>query len=506
MRRFGTLLVLAGATLVALGQTNTPLKTRTLSLQDCVQLALQHNLDLQIDRYNPRVALYTLAADYGPYDPSLFLQGQHDHNEAGSRLLSGGFSIPGAKSDDDSFQGNIGGLLPWGMNYSIQGNANDTTGHSFGVSTNGSVLANPFRNSAGSVSATLTQPLLKNLWIDSTRLNIRVAKNRLKYSEQTLRLQIMQTVTALEQAYYDLIYDRENVIVQQKAVELAQQLVAENKKRVEVGALAPLDEKQAEAQAATSQAALIAAKSTLSVQEHVVKQLITDKYSEWADVILEPTGTLTAPRSFFNLQDSWSKGLAQRVELQQAKLDLERAGIQLKFLRNQLYPELDVFGTYGYNGSGAVFSGALYDIQQMGRPFYTFGGRVTIPLSNVAARNNYRSGKITLEQVVLSVKRMERDIMVQIDNDIKQAQSGFEQVAATRAAREYAAEALDAEQKKLESGKSTTYTVLQIQRDLTAARGNEIQALDTYNKYLSQLSLDEGSTLQRLAIDLEVRK
>jgi outer membrane protein TolC len=101
---------------------------------------------------------------------------------------------------------------------------------------------------------------------------------------------------------------------------------------------------------------------------------------------------------------------------------------------------------------------------------------------------------------------MERDIMVQIDNDIKQAQSGFEQVAATRAAREYAAEALDAEQKKLESGKSTTYTVLQIQRDLTAARGNEIQALDTYNKYLSQLSLDEGSTLQRLAIDLEVRK
>ena len=78
-------------------------------------------------------------------------------------------------------------------------------------------------------------------------------------------------------------------------------------------------------------------------------------------------------------------------------------------------------------------------------------------------------------------------------------------MAATRAAREYEATALDAEQKKLESGKSTTYTVLQMQRDLTTARGNEIQALDTYNKSLSQLSLDEGSTFQRLGIDLQVK-
>jgi outer membrane protein TolC len=107
--------------------------------------------------------------------------------------------------------------------------------------------------------------------------------------------------------------------------------------------------------------------------------------------------------------------------------------------------------------------------------------------------------------LLLTLKKLEQSIMVQIDNDIKQAESSFQQVAATRTAREYAAAALDAEQKKLESGKSTTYTVLQMQRDLTTARGNEIQALDGYNKALSQLSLDEGSTLQRLNISLEVK-
>jgi HAE1 family hydrophobic/amphiphilic exporter-1 len=505
MRLFMMSLVLVGSSLGPLAQTNAPTPVRVLSMQDCIQLALQHNLDLQIDRYNPVFSLYALRGDFGAYDPTLFISGQYQHNEAGSQLLGGGFSIPGSKSDDDSFSGSLTGQTPWGMTYGLQGNTSDTTGQSFSVNTNGAPIANPFGSSVSSASINVVQPLLKNLWIDSARLNIRVAKNRLQYSELALKLQIMQTVAALEQSYYDLIYDRENVVVQQKAVQLAEQLVVENKKRVEVGALAPLDEQQAEAQAASSQATLIAAKSTLAIQEHLVKQLILDKYSEWADTQLQPSETLTAPRQFFSLQDSWSKGLAQRPELLQAKLDLERAGIQLKFAYNQLYPELDVFATFGYNGSGGVFSESLGDLQTLNRPFYVAGGRITIPLPNTAARNSYKSSKASRQQAVLSVKKMERDIMVQIDNDIKQAQSSYQQVAATKAAREYAAAALDAEQKKLESGKSTTYTVLQMQRDLTTARGNEILALDNYNKALSQLSFDEGSTLQRLSINVEVK-
>ena len=110
-----------------------------------------------------------------------------------------------------------------------------------------------------------------------------------------------------------------------------------------------------------------------------------------------------------------------------------------------------------------------------------------------------------MEQLVLNLKKIEQTIMITIDNDITQAKASYQQVAATRAAREYAAEALAAEQKKLENGKSTTYTVLQMQRDLTTARGNEIQALANYNKLLAQLSLDEGTTLQRLGINVEVK-
>jgi outer membrane protein TolC len=475
--------------------TNAP-GVRQITLQDCLQMALKNNLDLQINRYNPAIALYALNAAYAGYDPSLFLSGQHDHTETGTRYTPYGVVL-GSKTDDNSYSGSLGGLLPFGTTYTLQGNAIGTTG-SFG-GTNG------FNSGSAATSIQLDQPLLKNFWIDSTRLNIRVAKNRLKYTELGLKQQIMVTATAVEQAYDDLIYNRENVVVQQKAVELADRLVLENRKRLEVGTLAPLDLQSAESQAASSRAALIAAKSQLDTQERALKALITDQFSQWQATMLVPAGSLTAPKQALDVQDSWSKGLTMRPDYLQAKLDVERAGIQLKYDRNQLFPQLDAFGTYGLNGTGNNINSSLDSISERNQPFYTVGGKISIPLSNIAARNAYKSTKATLQQVVLTLKKLEQVIMVTIDNDIGTIQANYDQVQATRAAREYAEAALAAEQLKLENGKSTTYTVLQMQRDLTTARGNEIQALDVYNKSLTQLSLDEGSTLDRLGIDLEVK-
>ncbi|HWW02813.1 MAG TPA: TolC family protein [Candidatus Acidoferrum sp.] len=494
MRLFRILSALVGASTLTLAQTNPPVEVRQLSLQDCIELALKRNLDLQIGRYGPKISLFNLNAAYGAFDPSLNLSGQHQHSESGDQLLAGGFVIPGSKTDANSFSSSVAGTSPIGTTYTVQGNASDTYGNSG---------ANQFENSVGSASFHLTQPLLKNFWIDNNRLTIRVAKNRLKYSGLVLKLQVMQTITKLEQAYYDLIYDQENVIVQKKAVELAERLVAENKKRLEVGALAPLDLQSAEAQAASTRAQVILAQSQLGTQERVVKQLITDQFREWADVPLEPTGKLKATPPVVNRQDSWGKGLTERPELLQARLDVEKQGIQLKYDKNQLYPELDGFFTYGYNGTGREFSDALNDVQQADKRFYTYGGQITIPLANIRARNSYRADRASMEQLVLTLKQLEQNIMIAIDNDIGTILANFDQVQATRTAREYEESALEAEQKKLESGKSTTYTVLQVQRDLTTARGNEIQALDNYLKSLSQLSIDEGSTLNRLDINFE---
>lgn len=481
--------------------TNAPAAVRQLSLQDCIELALKHNLDLQIDRYDPAVSLYALKGAYSPYDPLASFSGQHEHDvdvfkKVGTNSL--GTNLFGRPiADINTFDSELTGTLPWGMTYDIKGNAAETDTHTpfFGSSP----------STAGSVSGEANQPLLKNLWIDSTRLAIRVDRNKLKQSQLGLKLNIMQTITTLEQAYYDLIFDRENVVVQEKAAEQTDELVAENKKKLELGSMAPLDLASAEAQAAQNRAAIIKALSDLGTQERTVKKLITDNFSEWADVELQPTGALVAKKMLFNRQESWTKALEQRPEYLQAKIDAENAGIQLKFDWNQLFPELDVFGTYGYNGSGGAFSGEFFDIQQMNRPFYIVGGKITMPLANIGPRNAYKSDKVALQQVVLKIKRWERDIMIAVDNDIGTLKADYDSVQATHAQRLYEEQALEAEQKKLDNGASTTYNVILVQRDLTSARGSEIQALDTYNKDLAQLSLDEGSTLERLNIDLNVR-
>jgi len=177
----------------------------------------------------------------------------------------------------------------------------------------------------------------------------------------------------------------------------------------------------------------------------------------------------------------------------------------VKFRKNQVLPQMDLVGNYGLNASSTSVSDALGQFAGMNNPFWSVGGQVTIPLGNISARNSYRASKATKDQLQLQYKQVEQNILILIENAIANAKTSFQRVDATREARIYAEAALDAEQKKLESGKSTSFEVLRLQRDLTTARSNEIRALADYNIALAQIALQEGSTLERRHVNLQVR-
>jgi outer membrane protein TolC len=510
MKRFALILACASFASLLTAKENEAAK-RSLSLKEAIELAVANNLTLQIERYNPQIALYNVNQAYAGYEPAFNVRGEHSYNENVQRLLEGNFPIPGSETKANTLNMGIGGdgggaaRTPWGMTYSLGASVRDTSGTSFGRDTNNLVIGAPFESSVGSVGLDITQPLLRNMWIDSTRLRITVSKNRLKYSEYGLKLRLIDIITRTEQAYYTLVAARENIVTQEKALELANQLVQENRKRVQVGALAPLDEKQAEAQAAASRAALLASQNALAIAEDLFKNLITDNYPEWASVEILPSDALQAERQFFSRQDSWTRGLTERPDLVQAKLDVERAGVDLKYARNQLWPQLDVFGSFGYNGGGVEFSSTVNSLKEANTPFYSVGGQLSIPLGNRSARNAYRSVQADREQLILGVKQLEQQVMIEIDDGIKQAQTDFERVQATREAVDFADAALQAEQKKLESGKSTSFEVLRLQRDLTTTRRDATQALADYNKSLAQLNRFQASTLARHGINLEIK-
>ena len=393
--------------------------------------------------------------------------------------------------------------MPYGLNYTLSGNIGETYGSTV-IGTN----ANPFDNTRGQVGITLTQPLLRNFWIDATRLNIAIAKIDLKSTEQQLRATILDTVNAVEQAYYNLIAARENVRVQQEALHLAEELLAADRKRVLVGMLAPLSETQDEAQVASVRAALIAAIQVADVNQNTLKLLIGDDFRALNEVDIQPVESLAAPVQSFDLQESWRRALTERPDIAQAKLTLEQNGVQLKYSRNQLFPQLDLVGSYGHSAGGAFtreFNQGFEQFREGNQPSYSYGAQLSIRLSNKAARDRYKQGKLAVEQTLLSVKKLEQTIMVLVADDITLARANYRRVESTREASKYALAALEAEQKKLENGKSTSYTVLQMQRDLTTARGDEISALATYNRTLSQLAHDEAATFERRGINLQIK-
>jgi outer membrane protein len=497
MKKVIAIIMLAGVLPALQAQTNPP--ARLLSLQDCITEALQHNFDVQVARLSPEISGYAVWAAYGGYDPIFNASGQHNYNVSPGSLNQNQIPYPSSEVNVDSFNTGLGGSLPWGFTYNLSGQIAQNNVLYPGL--NGASA----ETSGGQIQLAMTQPLLKNFWIDNTRLQIKATRNNLKYSEQGLRAQLITSVTAIENAYYELIYARENLTVQQEALALAQTQLEQDQQRMQIGTLAQLSVEQDQSQVAQSQASVISAEFTLVSDENTLKSLITDDYKRWHDVKVVPTESLEATKQNYDLQGSWNQGMTLRPDLLQAQITLEQQGIQLKFDRNQVFPELDLTGSFGYNGAGMVYNDVFAQYQNQDNPFYSYGAEMKIPLANTAARNTLKSDKVTERQDLLKLKQIEQNVLVEIDNAVKQAESNFESVDATRQARIYAEAALDAEQKTYAVGKATTFEVLTYQNNLTTARGQEIRALANYEEALANLAQQEGSTLQRRAIDLVVQ-
>lgn len=499
-------LILAAFTLTANSQQR--ITNRSLSLEECTRIALEHNLGIQISRLDPQLAQFTLSGSYADYDPRLSFGARHTYNLAPGGFDENGRPFQGTENEADSINSALTGLLPWGLNYNLGMNANDSSFTQSLFDTNGVFIgrSNPIETTTANAGIfTMSQPLLKNFWIDGTRLQIFLDKKQLKITELGLQDKVITAVTQVEEAYYNLIFQDENIKVQQKALELAERLVAENRRRVEVGALAPLDEKQAESQAAASRADLLDAQANRETAERVLKALLSDDYNEWMDVHIQPSEALLAIPQTLNLQDSWRKGLTQRPDLLQARITVEQQTRTVSYRKNQLYPQLDLVGSFGYSASDIEFSGALGQISSRGNPNYSYGVAVTLPLANTGARNSYKSAKVTKEQLQLQLRQVEQGALISIENSMANARISYERVSVTHQATLYADDALKAEQTKLEKGKSTSFVVLQLQSNLTAARSAEIRALADYNIALARLAQNEGSTLERRNIDLSVK-
>jgi len=474
---------------------------RSLSLRDCLELALRNNLDVQVETLVADLAGYNLRAAYGPYVPVFAFQARHDFVSQPGDFDPQKFNPDYPyELNTDTLGPSLVGQLPMGFSYDLSAfTREDNARTDFNGGDDAANFPGGIRrtnNYYSDAHVDLRQHLLKDFWIDSNRQALLVRRKELGMSQQALRFQVMKTALAVELAYYDLIAARERVHVEEQALKLHQEFLEQTRRRVQVGDLARLDVEQAETQAQNSITALSRVREAYSSQQNVLKGLLTDNFREWVDVEIVPTEALLALPIEVNRSASFQSAVTNRPDLIEARLGVERSAVTVRYRKNQLLPSLDLVGRYGGLGVATEPGTSIENTFKFENPQYFYGAVVSLPLSLIGERANYRASKAAKQMAELQLKKAEQEVLVQVADLVIRVQSRLDQVTSTRKARTYAEAALAAEKRKLENGLSTSFVVLQLQDILTQARMAELQAVTDYNRILAQLQFAEGTILE----------
>jgi len=508
---------------------------RILSLKECLEMALSHNLNVRVDRYSPEIERYNLQASYGVYDALLTLNASSSYVKQPPTFDPKKFTQTKPKTNApavlyttnvvnqdspyeqtvDSFGPALTGALPTGLSYNLFARSDYYDATSFPLTdflVTQNVRNQDFppatnvpntNNYFATVGLTLSQPLLKDFWIDRNRRNIQLQKKNLKISELTLQEQLMRTVTTVATSYYNLMFAREEVRLQTAALEAAKRLLDDTRRKVQGGALPPLDQQQVESSVETIQTALFSAEQNYNREQNTLKNLLTDNYQSWMDVMIAPSENLTPIVELPpNRSASWANALLRRPDVLQMKLDLEKQDILLRFTHNQLFPSLNLVGSYGWASQEHTFSETLNGVAHGSFPFYSVAVIFSIPLGDTTARNEHKAAKLAKSQGLLQFQKLQNTVIAEVDTAVNLTETTFKQVASTRKAREFSEAALASVQRQYEAGTLTSYFVVDQQRLLTRAQFGEIRALADYNIALARLALSEGTTLEKNHINL----
>jgi outer membrane protein TolC len=474
----------------------SPGATIDLTLDEATARALERNLDIAVERLNPQtfdLNIARLRAAYRPLATSTI--GQLSRVQPPTSTLNGGSIVDNTTT---TYNSGLSQQVRWGGGaVAFQFNNNRQ------VTSNNLVNYNPAFNNNFALS--LTQPLLRGFLIDNNRSQLVITALNRDASEIQLRGTIATTLANVRNAYWELLYALQALDVARGSLDLASKLVADNKSRVEVGALAPLDVVQAQAEEATRQQALAQADAQWRTSELSLKRLLvsgTDDplWNAQINPIDRPT-FLTEP---LDVQGAVRKALDNRTDLQIARKTIDSNDVTLRYMRNLTLPGLDVTAMYGANGLGGTqfrrsgtgvtsqiigtvpggYSDAWHTLTGRQYPTWNLALNFSYPIGASAQEAQVARARVQVNQSAAQLRAMELQVATDVTNAALQVQSGLTRYQAATVARSLAQQRLDAEQSRFDVGLSTNYFVVQAQRDLATAQNTELRALLDYRKAL----------------------
>lgn len=467
--------------------------TVNLTEDEAVARARDKNLTLISERITPQTFDFSIAATRAAYAFNVTSSTNFVNNtQLNTNVVSGGSQI---KTEQQNWSGGVAKRMWWGGgNYSLNWtNGRDTT-------TSTTSNCSPCFSSG--LNAQFTQPLWRNFKIDNTRAQIRSNEISQDISELNLSGQEVTILAQVRNAYWELVYAREAVEAALRSLELAAKLVSDNRARVEIGTMAPIDVVQAQAEEATRRQQLVTAQATLRNNELGLKRLIVSGTDDelWRATIV-PTDRPTMTAQPIDLETAVTNALSQRTDLAVTKRNLESADITLATIQNETRPQLDLVGSLNSTGraglgrelrdvatgqiipapTGGYFD-ALRHVGTLEAPRWQVQLNFAYPLGNGAANANLARQKLLRSQTEAAIKAAELQIATEVTAAALAVRNSLEAMQASTVSRELSQQRLDAAQAKFDQGMATNYEVVQAQRDLNDARNSELRQQLNYQR------------------------
>ena len=456
-----------------------------LTLDQAMDMALENNLDLKAARMNPPGVDYQLAAARASCIPQVTgTYGYNDSTTANTSTLEGRNTLTQVQQ---TYNAGLSQTMPW-YGGRLQVGFNNTR-----LTTNSTTqLFDPNYNAR--LNFSYTQPLLQGFKIDNTRNQLRTLSVQRQIADIQLLTTIENTKASVRTAYWNLREAIEQIEIQQRALDLAQRLFEDNKTKVEIGTLAPIDTVTPEAQVASAEQSLLNAQIIWRTAEINLQQLLaTGPDDPIYQRTINPTERPQLSVQTVNIPDAVKTALAQRTDLVQAKRNIEVSQLNLEVTRDLTKPQLDLQAAYNVQGQGGReldrdtnlrtdggYGDAFNQIIGFDLPTWTATFNFTYPLFMRAAKANYARAELQLQQSQAQLKASELAVSSSVTSAGLAVENSYKQYQAAQKNREAQERNAEAEQTRFDVGMSTNYNVVQAQNALTQARLTELQALISY--------------------------
>jgi len=479
-------LILGASLLLAAGAAWAQDAVVNLTLKDAIRQVVQNNPDVRVELYNPAVAEAELRRDLAIFDPVLSLQTayQRTNNPSATTTL---FGVP--REDTVLLDAGVSKLLPSGGTVGVT--MNNSWNKISGVPN---AMVPEYYES--NLLLTLSQPLLKNFGRESTELTISVARFNKEGSLDVFKAKLSQAVAQLRNDYFKLYALREDLEVRRTSLALASRILDETRARVKAGVLPAMEILNAEFSVATREKDVIDAERLLKDQMDVIRYEL--QLTEAGDIV---TADLPERGAYpISEGEELKRAVAARPELLAQRVTVQANDLQRRVAHNRVLPDLNLNASAGVAGLDEHLSRELGNMASAQHPAWSVGLQFNYPLGNRAAENDYIRSKLILEQSQAQLKAQESSIENEVKAAIRAVRTSYKQIDVTDRGRAYAEERLRSFIKKNAVGLATTKDVFDVENDLVAAKGNQIQALADYNNAITALWLATGEILERQGI------